>query len=61
MNSVESCAPKFNGLIPRSTGEQIIGVKGYLPNSIAMTFLSSQQITSVRVPKHDGLILRPTG
>jgi hypothetical protein len=61
MNSLESCAPKFDGLILRTTGEQIIRVKGYLPNCIAMAFDGSQQITSVRVPKNDGVVKRPTG
>jgi len=61
MNSLISCAPKFDGLIPRTTGEQIIGVKGYLPNLLAMAFEGSQQTTSVRVPKSDGLIFGPTG
>jgi hypothetical protein len=55
MNSLESCAPKFDGLIPRTTGEQITRVKGYLPNCIAMAFDGSQQTTSVRVPKNDGV------
>ena len=61
MKKEKSYAPEFDGLIRGTTGEQIIGVKGYLPNYIAMTFQSSQQITSVRVPKSDGLVTRPTG
>ena len=57
----KSCTPQFDGLIHRTTGEQIIRVKCYLKNYTAMAFESSQQITSVRVPKSDGLILGPTG
>ncbi len=56
-----SCAPKFDGLILRTTSEQIIRVEYYLPNRTVMTFESSQQTTSVRVPKSGGLVRRPTG
>ena len=38
---LKSYAPEFDGLIPRTTGEQVTRVKCYLPNSIAMTFESS--------------------
>ena len=57
----KSCAPKFDVRIPRTTGEQIIRVKYYMPNWTVMTFESSQQTTSFRVPKSDGLVRRPTG
>ena len=57
----KSCAPKFDIRIPRTTGEQIIRVKCYLPNCTAMAFKSSQQTTRVRVPKSDGLVIGPTG
>ena len=61
MNSLESCAPKFDGLILRSTGKQIIGVKGYLHNLIAMASDGSQHITITRVPKSDDVVRRLTG
>jgi len=38
---LKSYAPEFDGPIPRTTSEQIIRVKCYLPNSIAMAFESS--------------------
>ena len=34
----KSCAPKFDIRIPRTTGEQIIRVKCYLPYCTAMAF-----------------------
>ena len=58
---LKSCAPKFDGRIPRTTGEQVFRAKCYLPNLLAMAFQSSQQTTSVRIPKSDGLDRRPTG
>ena len=61
MKKEKSCSPEFDGLIRGTTGEQIIGVKGYLPNCTAMAFEGSQQTTSVRVPKSDGRVRRPTG
>ena len=61
-NVLKSFAPKFDGSIVRTcTGEQIIRVKCYLTNTTSMTLESSQQTTSVRVPKYDGLVRRPTG
>ena len=60
-NVLKSCAPKFDGSIAGTTGEQIVEVKCYLHKKTAMAFESFQQTTSVRVPKSDGLVSRPTG
>ncbi len=38
----KSCIPQFDGLIHRTTGEQIIRVKCYLKNYTAMAFESKK-------------------
>ena len=58
-NVSKSCAPQFDGLVLRATGEQVTRVKCDRSHPVSMAFQSSQQTSSVRVPKVDGPV-RPT-